>query len=88
VAGEITTSNATLNGDASVTFTLTNSTIANTDVMIINHVSGGTLGRYTFTPSCMNGSATITIHNVVGGGGGAEGSALVLRYAVIKGAVA
>ena len=88
VAGEITTSNATLNGDASVTFTLTNSTIANTDVMIINHVSGGTLGRYTFTPSCMNGSATITIHNVVGGGGGAEGSALVLRFAVIKGAVA
>jgi hypothetical protein len=88
VAGEITTSNATLNGDASVTFALTNSTIANTDVMIINHVSGGTLGRYTFTPSCMNGSATITIHNVVGGGGGAEGAALVLRFVVIKGAVA
>ena len=87
-SGEITTSNATLNGDASVTFVLTNSTIANTDVMIINHVSGGTLGRYTFTPSCDNGSAAITIHNVVGGGGGAEGAALVLRYAVIKGAVA
>jgi hypothetical protein len=86
-SGEITTSNATLNGDASVTFVLTNSTIANTDVMIINHVSGGTLGRYTFTPSCDNGSAAITIHNVVGGGGGAEGAALVLRYAVIKGAV-
>ena len=85
-SGEITTSNATLNGDASVTFALTNSTIANTDVMIINHVSGGTLGRYTFTPACNNGSANITIHNVVGGGGGAEGAALVLRYVVIKGA--
>jgi hypothetical protein len=85
-SGEITTSNATLNGDASVTFTLTNSVIANTDVMIVNHVSGGTLGRYTFTPSCNNGSATITIHNVNSGGGGAEGAALVLRFAVIKGA--
>jgi hypothetical protein len=85
-SGEITTSSATLNGDASVTFTLTNSVIANTDVMIVNHVSGGTLGRYTFTPSCNNGSATITIHNVVAGGGGAEGAALVLRFAVIKGA--
>jgi hypothetical protein len=86
-SGEITTSNATLNGDATVTFTLTNSVIANTDVMIINHVSGGTLGRYTFTPSCNNGSANITIHNVVGGGGGAEGAALVLRFAVIKGSI-
>lgn len=87
VTGEITTSNSTLNGDASVTFVLTNSAIANTDVMIINHVSGGTIGKYTFNAACNNGNASITIHNVTSGGGSAEGAALVLRYVVIRGAV-
>lgn len=86
LTGEITMSNATLNGDTSVTFTLNNSTIANTDVMIINHISGGTIGKYTFNAACNTGNASITIHNVTSGGGSAEGAALVLRYAVIKGA--
>jgi hypothetical protein len=84
-SGEITTANDSLAGGATVTFALTNSTIANTDVMIVNHISGGTLGKYTFTPSCDNGSATISIHNVTNA---SESSALLLRYAVIKGAVA
>jgi hypothetical protein len=88
VSGEITTSNAQLNGDATVSFTLTNSAIANTDVMIINHVSGGTVGRYVFNAACANGSAAITIRNVTAGAGGNESAALVLRYVVIKGAVA
>jgi len=85
-SGEITTSNATLNGDAIVSFTLTNNTIANTDVMIINHVSGGTVGRYFFQANCGTGNAVITIRNATAGAGGNEGAALVLRYAVIKGA--
>jgi hypothetical protein len=88
VSGEITTSNAQLNGDATVSFTLTNSAIADTDVMIINHVSGGTVGRYVFNAACANGSAAITIRNITAGGGGNESAALVLRYVVIKGAVA
>jgi hypothetical protein len=88
ISGEITTSNANLVGDTSVTFTLTNSAIAATDVMILNHVSGGTIGKYTFNASCAAGSASITIHNVNSGGGSAEAAALVLRFAVIKAAVA
>ena len=88
VSGEITTSNSNLNGDATVSFTLTNSAIANTDVMIINHVSGGTVGRYVFNAACNAGSADITIRNITAGGGGNEGAALVLRYVVIKGATA
>jgi len=88
VSGEITTSNSNLNGDATVSFTLTNSAIANTDVMIINHVSGGTVGRYVFNAACNAGSADITIRNITAGGGGNEAAALVLRYVVIKGAVA
>jgi hypothetical protein len=87
VSGEITTSNSNLNGDATVSFTLTNSAIANTDVMIINHVSGGTVGRYVFNAACGTGSAAITIRNVTAGGGGAEAAALVLRFVVIKGSV-
>jgi hypothetical protein len=87
VSGEITTDDGTLNGDTTVSFVLTNSAIANTDVMIINHVGGGTVGRYTFNAACNNGNATITIRNVTSGGGSNEGAALVLRFAVIKGAV-
>jgi hypothetical protein len=87
VSGEITTSNSNLNGDATVSFTLTNSAIANTDVMIINHVSGGTVGRYVFNAACGTGSAAITIRNVTAGGGGNEAAALVLRFVVIKGSV-
>ncbi len=87
VSGEITTSNSNLNGDATVSFTLTNSAIANTDVMIINHVSGGTVGRYVFNAACGTGSAAITIRNVTAGAGGNEAAALVLRFVVIKGSV-
>jgi hypothetical protein len=68
-----------------VSFTLTNSTIANTDVMIINHVSGGTVGAYTFNAVCNAGNASISIRNATAG---SLSQAPVLRYAVIKGAVA
>jgi hypothetical protein len=88
ISGEITTNNSTVSGDASVSFVLTNSAIANTDVMIINHVSGGTIGKYTFNAVCNNGSADITISNRNSGGGSGETAALVLRYVVIKGATA
>jgi hypothetical protein len=84
-AGEITTANSAIDGSDTVTFTLTNSTITDNDVMVINHVSGGTLGKYTFTPSCGAGEATISIHNVTND---SEAAALVLRYVVIKGATA
>jgi hypothetical protein len=85
VTGEITTSNATLNGDSTVSFTLTNSTIANTDVMIINQVSGGNIGFYSFNAVCNSGAANIAVHNMTNTN---RGDAIVLRFAVIKGAVA
>jgi hypothetical protein len=85
ISGEITMHNAQLAGGAAATFTLTNSAIANADVMIINHVSGGTLNRYAFAPVCNNGSANITVTNITNS---AESAALILRYVVIKGAVA
>jgi len=81
-SGQITMQNTALGGGGIVNFTLTNSTIAATDVLVINHVSGGTVGAYTFTASCGAGSATIYVRNATAG---SLSEALVLRFAVIKG---
>lgn len=81
--GEITTHNAALNGGVTVSFILTNSVISATDVLVINHVSGGTIGYYTFNAQCAAGSATINVHNL---GPSNLIEALVLRFALIRGA--
>lgn len=82
--GQITMQATSLAADTSVSFTLTNSNLDGTDVMIINHVSGGTAGAYTFNAACNTGSAVITVRNVTAG---SLGEAIVLRFAVIKGAI-
>jgi predicted transcriptional regulator len=83
--GEITMRNTALGAATIVSFVLTNTTIAPTDVIVINHVSGGTIGAYTINGSCNNGSATIYVRNNTAG---SLSEALVLRFVVIKGAVA
>ena len=83
VCGNITMNNAALS--AAVTFTLTNSAIATGDLLVINHVSGGTAGAYTFTPQCGSGSASITVRNV---SGGSLSEAIVIKFAVFKGVTA
>lgn len=83
VAGEITTTNGIIAGGANVTFTLNNSAIANTDVMIINQTSAGNIGDYQFFPRCNSGSATITITNRSNQN---RADAITLRFVVIKGA--
>jgi hypothetical protein len=84
-SGEITMQNTNLAAATVVSFVLTNSTIAATDLLVINHVSGGTIGSYTLDAACAAGSATIYVRNNTAGG---LAEALVLRFAVIKGAVA
>ena len=84
-SGQITMNNASLAAATIVSFTFTNSTISSTDLLVINHVSGGTIGSYTFTAACGSVSATVYVRNATGG---SLGEAIVLRYAVIKGAVA
>lgn len=85
VCGNITMNNAALASATAVTFTLTNSAIATGDLLVINHVSGGTAGAYTFTPQCGAGSASITVRNV---SGGSLSEAIVIKFAVIKGVTA
>jgi len=85
LTGEITMQNTALGSNSTVSFTLTNNTIAAKDLMVINLVGGGTAGAYTIDVNCSAGSAIITVRNVTAG---SLSEALVLRYAVIRGSTA
>ena len=81
VTGTITLNNASLAGDTTASFVLTDSAIAATDAVIVLHESAGTLGAYSFASTAGAGSATIAVHNNTPG---ALGEAIVLRFVVIK----
>jgi hypothetical protein len=82
VSGQITMNNATLNTDTTVSFTLNNTAIAAGDVLILNHVSGGTVGSYLLNAQAGASSAVITVRNITGGN---LSEAIVIGYVVIKG---
>jgi hypothetical protein len=84
VTGEITTTADSIAGGSTATFVLNNSSIANTDIMIINQISATNLGDYVFFPRCNTGNATVTIRNI---SNQTRSDAIVIRFAVIKGAV-
>ena len=85
MCGQITTAGDILNAGTIASATWTNTKIAATDVVIINHKSGGTLGAYTINVACLAGSATLTIRNNTAGN---LTEALVLNFVVIKGVTA
>ena len=63
MCGQIITDDASLAAATIVSATWTNSLIAATDVVIINHKSGGTMGSYTINVACGAGTATLSIRN-------------------------
>jgi hypothetical protein len=73
--------NSALAGTTIVSFTLTNSVIEAGDILVMNHISGGTLGAYAFNASTAAGSASINVSNLTTG---SLSEAIVLRFAVIK----
>jgi len=79
--GKITMNAASLAAATTVTFTLTNSTIATTDLLVLNLVSGGTAGAYLLNAQSAAGSASINVRNVTAG---ALAEAIVIGFAVIK----
>jgi len=79
--GQITMNAASLSAATVVSFTLTNSTIEAGDIIVMNHISGGTLGAYIFNASTAAGSASINVSNWTSG---ALAEAVVIRFAVIK----
>jgi hypothetical protein len=73
--------NATLSGDTTVSFGLSNSTVASGDVLVLNHVAGGTFGSYLLNARTVASSGTIDVRNITGSG---LGEAIVIGFAVIK----
>jgi hypothetical protein len=83
VAGAITTNDAELAGGAEVSFEVTNSFVAATDVPVVAVKSGASTGTYVASVSAVAaGSFTITLSNL----GSTASEALVLNFAVIKAA--
>jgi hypothetical protein len=86
LCGEITMHNASLNSATLVSFVLTNNKIASGDVIILNHVSGGSnIGKYHLNGRCGSGSATIDVIQYTGGG---LSEAIVIRFMILKGVTA
>jgi len=79
--GQITMNGAALAAATTVSFTLTNSTIAATDLLVLNHVSGGTAGSYLLNAQAAAGSASINVRNITAG---SLSEAIVIGFAVIK----
>jgi len=60
---------------------LTNTSLVATDLLVLNHVSGGTAGSYLLNAQCGAGSATINVRNITAG---ALAEAIIIGFAVIK----
>lgn len=85
-SGQITMNAAELPRNSGVSFTLNNSFIAATDVVIVSIASGATLSSYTVTVDAVaTGSCAIHLHNHRTGTDLSE--AVVINFVVIKGAV-
>jgi hypothetical protein len=79
--GQVTMNAAELAADTAVSFTLTNTQIAASDVLILNNGATGTQGAYMFGARCAAGSASITVRNVTSG---ALSEAIVITFVLIK----
>ena len=83
--GQITMNAAALAAATTVTFVLTNSTIDATDLLVLNHVSGGTAGAYLLNAQAAAGSASINVRNITAA---SLSEAIVISFAVIKAVIA
>ena len=82
--GQITMNGAALAAATTVSFTLTNSTIAATDLLVLNHISGGTAGSYLLNAQAAAGSVSINVRNITAG---SLSEALVIGFAVVKASI-
>lgn len=82
ICGQITMNNAALAQNTTVSFILTNSQIAATDVIVVNIASGATADAYTTQVEVVSaGSCRIHLRN---SSAGSLSEAVVLNFAVIK----
>jgi len=80
--GQITMNGAALSANTTVSFVMTNSSVDSNDVLILNHISGGTVGSYSLNAQPAVGIATINVRNITSG---SLSESIVLRFVVIKG---
>lgn len=81
LAGDITMINSALAAATIVSFTLTNSTIAATDIIHVQHNATGTFGAYTITGRSASGSAVISVRNNTAG---SLSEAIVIKFLIVK----
>lgn len=81
VTGQITMNASALAAGGAVSFALSNTSIAITDLVVINHISGGTASSYVFSSFNGAGGTVITVRNITAG---SLSEAIVLQFAVIK----
>lgn len=82
ICGQITMNGAALAAAAEVSFTVTNSTVVSTDVVMVNIQSVGTAGSYFVTVGAVaNGSFSVTVGNA---SAASLSQAIVLNFIVIK----
>jgi hypothetical protein len=79
--GQITLAGTALAASTTVSFTLTNTVIEAGDILIMNHISGGTAGSYLLNAQSAAGSASINVRNI---SLGSLSEAIVIAFAVIK----
>jgi hypothetical protein len=83
VCGQITMNAAALAAGAKVSFTVTNTAVAATDVVIVNVSGGGTANAYRASVAgVVAGSFNVTVENITAG---SLSEAVVLNFAIIKG---
>ena len=83
-SGQITMNNAALADAAEVSFTVTNSKISATDVVVACHGSAGTAGSYLVNANTIaSGSFGVTVSNVSAGN---LSQAIVINFVALKGA--
>jgi hypothetical protein len=83
--GQITLDNTALAASTTVSFTLTNTVIEAGDILILNHISGGTAGSYLLNAQSAAGSASINVRNI---SLGSLAESIVIAFAVIKAVIA
>ncbi len=84
LSGQITTNNASLAAGAEAEFTVTNSEVDATDVVVVNITPGGTGTPQAYVSTVADGSFKVTLTNLHATT--ADTSADVINFAVIKAA--
>jgi hypothetical protein len=86
LSGAITTNNASLAAEAAASFTVTNSLVEVTDVVVASIRSGSNGGMTdVLVTTVANGSFVLTVYNNNVAAGTAETGAIIINFVVIKG---